>query len=681
MKIAHLEAVGFRGIKTKLRVNFGAGFTVICGRNGSGKSTILDAVDFAISGKIRKYGARKENNESAADYVWWRGAGLPADVYVEIGLVDDDGTEIKIIRDRNGLRGISESQVAETICDLATSPPNSIDHLCRTSIIRDELIAELSLDLPETERFALVQSSVAVTDVSALDATLVALEKELQTKLNASQAEYQASRNALLGTMQELSERKARIASEQEAATAASNLRRTINIETSDYRALIKQAREFATERRNFVGSIEHLIEESIILIGIDRSMRRSVVTERLAEIVGEVTNVERRLASVDQALKDLAKSIVEAQNERPRITAYTYLLRGGSSLGLQDGICPLCASEVSPEKFELHLGEIQQRLDQHEAGLSRQLAQREELEVERSSLIEQFDGITQERAELEHRLTSLEERRNRWVRESKQYNLDTDHVEEGLERLKSMAAVESGTIAVVEQNANLLQSSFSYGQIEKVENTVGQSRKTLEHIEQNIRKIEKALVKVKETRRILKRVAGELVDERLAALSPLLAELYGRLKPHTDWGTLAYHIRGDVRRFLSLRVGDDLNPSFMFSSGQRRTAGLAFLLAVYLSRPWVRLHSIFLDDPVQHVDDFRALHLAEVLSAIRRRDEQVICTVEDPALAELLARKLRSVEHGDGVRVNLEYSPGEGVKVHEARIVPPMPRQVMLSA
>src|SRR6267154_4326418 len=91
-------------------------------------------------------------------------------------------------------------------------------------------------------------------------------------------------------------------------------------------------------------------------------------------------------------------------------------------------------------------------------------------------------------------------------------------------------------------------------------------------------------------------------------------------------------------RGSLNFVVGDGHNPQFLFSSGQRRAAGLAFLLAVHLSRPWCGWQSLLLDDPVQHIDDYRALNLVEVLTAIRRTSRQVIVAVEDPALANLLS-------------------------------------------
>ena len=108
------------------------------------------------------------------------------------------------------------------------------------------------------------------------------------------------------------------------------------------------------------------------------------------------------------------------------------------------------------------------------------------------------------------------------------------------------------------------------------------------------------------------------------------------------------------MRRFLKLQVGDHLNPQFIFSSGQRRATGLAFLLSINLSLAWSGWQTILLDDPVQHVDDFRSVHLAEVLAQLCEEGRQIICAVEDAALADLLCRRLPVKRVGDGRRISL---------------------------
>src|SRR5689334_3813915 len=98
----------------------------------------------------------------------------------------------------------------------------------------------------------------------------------------------------------------------------------------------------------------------------------------------------------------------------------------------------------------------------------------------------------------------------------------------------------------------------------------------------------------------------------------PLLKELYLRLRPHTEWRDIETDFGGKIKASLNFTVGEGKNPQFLFSSGQRRAFGLSFLLAIHLSRPWSKLKALLLDDPVQHIDDFRALNLVEILSAIR---------------------------------------------------------------
>lgn len=137
--------------------------------------------------------------------------------------------------------------------------------------------------------------------------------------------------------------------------------------------------------------------------------------------------------------------------------------------------------------------------------------------------------------------------------------------------------------------------------------------------------------------------------------------------------------MRGEVRRFLSLQVGVELNPRFIFSSGQRRALGLAFMLAVHLSRSWCKLRSIVLDDPVQHIDDYRALHVVEVLSAIGQGGHQIVCTAEDPALADLLVRRLAGEGPNSGVLITLRYSPGQGILSKQEQI--PTSTKDLLSA
>ena len=86
MRLTHVTVSGFRGYRDRVRINLAPGFTVIDGRNGVGKSTIFDAVEYALTGELTKYGEAKAAGQTVADYLRWRGAGSPPEERaVEVG--------------------------------------------------------------------------------------------------------------------------------------------------------------------------------------------------------------------------------------------------------------------------------------------------------------------------------------------------------------------------------------------------------------------------------------------------------------------------------------------------------------------------------------------------------------------------------------------------------------------
>jgi chromosome segregation protein len=196
-------------------------------------------------------------------------------------------------------------------------------------------------------------------------------------------------------------------------------------------------------------------------------------------------------------------------------------------------------------------------------------------------------------------------------------------------------------------------------------------AQQSAQSAEKHLSTVMRAQTTTQEVADAAKRVSNEIVRERLAFLKPLFLELCDRIRPHSEWPDIDFLLRGDVRPFLSFMIGESMNPRFVFSSGQRRALGLAFLLAVHMSRSWSKLGTLILDDPIQHVDDYRALHLVETLAGLRMLGRQIICTVEDPALADLLCRRLRSNSNEPGIRIDIGYEPGQGVRVENRRTIP----------
>ena len=75
MRLSFVEISGFRGYRSPVRIDFAEDFTIIDGRNGVGKSTIFDAIEFVLTGDLSKYRESKALQESISDYIWWVGDG------------------------------------------------------------------------------------------------------------------------------------------------------------------------------------------------------------------------------------------------------------------------------------------------------------------------------------------------------------------------------------------------------------------------------------------------------------------------------------------------------------------------------------------------------------------------------------------------------------------------------
>jgi ABC-type hemin transport system ATPase subunit len=85
------------------------------------------------------------------------------------------------------------------------------------------------------------------------------------------------------------------------------------------------------------------------------------------------------------------------------------------------------------------------------------------------------------------------------------------------------------------------------------------------------------------------------------------------------------------------------------------------------------------LDDPVQHVDDFRTVHLAELTAQLVAEGRQIVCAVEDSALAELFCRRLPVRNANSAKHVTLGSSRDGDLGIVTERYLPPLPARVLL--
>jgi hypothetical protein len=333
--------------------------------------------------------------------------------------------------------------------------------------------------------------------------------------------------------------------------------------------------------------------------------------------------------------------------------------------LGLRDSHCPLCSKGQTHREFELGIkaAEITARR------LSEVAARAAEREHARLATETKLRAASAAVESAESALRILVDLVDNFDRQREALGIKPDAKFEDIARRADTLLRESGA---AQKDLRVLETLRFSVELERAQRAEADAKTRLARAQERSGRARKAESGAQALHDAARRAASETLDRRLERVLPLMSELYRRLRPHPVWSDVEYSVRGDLRRFLALHVGDELNPQFFFSSGQRRATGLAFLLSVNCSLAWSRWRTILLDDPVQHIDDFRTVHLAELAAQLVAEGRQIVCAVEDAALADLLCRRLPVERPGSATRITLGPDPdGDLAKLSEHPLSP----------
>jgi chromosome segregation protein len=679
MKLEFVELSGFRGFREKVRFDLAPGFTVLNGHNGTGKSTVLDGIDFALTGTINKFSVKAAKGGGLDEHIWWVGPGKAEAHFVSVGFVNDAAEKFVITRTRESGCSVQPSEITSRLCSQRSAHIATVETLLQTTLIRDEFIAGLSLDLPEQTRFTLVREAIGSMvgpDYSGRTAEILNAASTAKTRQDGRIKEVQ---NELGRTLGELTDARS-------VAERSADLSEALKIIES----LPISLPPGLAER---VQSIQRLIaDRRLVLQQLDGLRMRLKELETEASFFSS-GNAQEQLAGAgaarEKALRDKAvaddrlglaiRADAAEKDSDEFATHISAILDHGETVGLIEGHCPLCDAARTQPEFAAAISAARVRLASRGEKLATAAASVAKAQSEVASANQVLAEADKRYRELEGRRLTLE-RSQATIRETYS-RLGYKDAPTSPARAERLLFNEQASLVSLERALAILETSNAIDRVKSLESKVTQLRDRAEQEAAKLSSIERAVEAARQMEAAAKTVANEILMEQFDTVMPLLKELYRRLRPHADWTEIESDFGGKIRGSLNFIVGDGHNPQFLFSSGQRRAAGLAFLLAVHLSRPWCGWRSLLLDDPVQHIDDYRALNLVEVLTAIRRTDRQVIVAVEDSALADLLCRRLRSEPSSAGRIFELQTSKAGTAEIAVKRDIYPMPRLVLRGA
>lgn len=674
MRLSSITITGFRGFAGSQTFDLSADVVLVHGPNGTGKTSLFDAVLWAMTGTLERLKATPQAVVSKYSEF--------GEARVELGLLDNAGASV-VVRRRQVLGEAASTLLVEAgdgpvtgpaadvalmrylYPDGATSadPFKSLDRsLTRAVYLQQDDVTSFINDDDERERFAIVGEIVGAGRIGEL---IGALERER----NAWTRKTTRDRDDTLGPLRARRDHLvAQIPAASDRSEGADELREHWRAWLA--RAVALVAPRVGDDPARSPGQTATDVLEIVGEVVRGHELRRGRLTElrnSLATIPPAVpgrTEAEQQLAAAEahvierSAAVDAARAAeAEARDQLVRAAAAADELAALARLALRhlEGDCPVCGQEHDATGTEARLNDL---IDQSQVpavepdvGLGGAIDALTIAEHEQDVAQTALHNIDRgERA----RAAAL----NAVASEAAALDLGT-----GAEPAVMMAAIDAQLAALDGAISDLQdlrrsgeQLAAGFAQLAEAERAAELAAELPEldaEIARVTAQVDRRAAVSEDTRRLhesLRELSESLVLNELEKIEPLLRSIYASVDPHPSFKIpkLLAEMKGGRGRMwteLEDKVAsiDGSVPGHVLSSSQLNVLAVVTFMAMNLSAGTLPLNLAALDDPLQSLDNVNLLGLADLLRRTRAR-RQLMVSTHDDRLAGLLQRKLRPV-------------------------------------
>ena len=627
-RLCAIEIEGFRGFAERRRLDLDADAIVIRGDNGTGKTSLIDAMLWLICGELAHLAERTRGLRKGADDVVCNRFN-PAGARVTIELIAD-GLPLSFTRTGNQ----ANSTLTAGGSDPATATTDASALLAQTfgfsstPALRQSVLA-WGILRQDHIRAALDEAGGALHERLA---GIVGLEQVTGFAAAASQAsrDLVTQRTAARRTHKDISTRHREAAARHEQALAAAGpddrLRDVLREGIQRLQAQLAGAVKL---------SVPDLLDLDVIT-ELGRSVAEirdalEVVSDRRRAVAGLAVTDDDPIAAAQVAV---TRAQAAAEDVTTRTPARTRL--AVAALDLLGDTCPVCGQAIDEVHVRRHLEEI--LAQSHEMAEAAQRT-RDELARAQTAL-----AAAEERARVladaQASLTAAQRELYAKVEGARSVaELDASTTTDVLtERLQQAL----GTLRALYRDAGAIagaQVGRLAAETEALEQQVGEAQQAVEVLDQRI-------VNAKRLEHAAHETSKRIIERALQALQPSFAEVFYRLRPNPAFTEL--DVRQDIMNnknqvvpvVRDIERGIDANPVVVFSEGQLNVVALSYFLGMALNAREAALPFLILDDPLQALDVIAILGFSDLARRVREH-RQFIVTTHDRRFADVLVRKL----------------------------------------
>lgn len=146
-------------------------------------------------------------------------------------------------------------------------------------------------------------------------------------------------------------------------------------------------------------------------------------------------------------------------------------------------------------------------------------------------------------------------------------------------------------------------------------------------------------------------RISVEQQTQRILKLyGSTIRRIYKYLNPNLRFSE--FNIRIDTENPKNNRMifevtginGTKMNPSYSFSAAQNNILAVSLFLSFAITQKWSNLNCIFMDDPIQNMDDINIHNFVDILrNIIKKTDKQIFISTHDERVFKYLKNKFRA--------------------------------------
>lgn len=673
MRIKTLEIDGFRGFAGRSQFDLDADAIILVGQNGYGKTSILDAILWGLSGSLPRLGddARLVSMYSESGEVKVGITLAKGESDQEIKVVrsfDGQDQRIRLDTSEKSYKGpAAQGMLIDMLWPDAASASDPSDTLAtaltRGTYLQQDLVRQFVDSNDAQERFNAVSELVGVGRVSEFQVDLEKSKRRWTRTTNERDAELSelsiriTQMNARVADIRERLDGKQRLVSSGEWDQWRTDLNE-VGISFGD---IDIGSREASSKIDHSIRSLESARKSEERRIQNLRSLKEEV--SKLSEFnppdIKRSESHVRELSSIVNGLKE------DVSSEQNRLTEHRRLqttlkekdeqVKALAKLALNHlgDHCPVCnqdydidatkerlnkiISSESEYSDELGSGQLEELLSKLEASEKQLILAENDLKTDAKSLNE----YNQSREYLNSRLNEAGFLDVNMPDLVDKIEGAIDEAEFSLGKMSKLQQTgESLALRMVQSSDVALMDELT-GELDKFESQYAELRKEVSERSKTGNLAQSVIEE-------LRNATIELVSERIEEIGNLLQSIYARIDPHPAFRAvtlLTEIIRG--RGHLNAIVSDPVDnikcnyPASILSSSQLNALAISIFLSLNLGVPKPILSVAILDDPLQSMDDINLLGLVDFLR--RTKDKrQLIVTTHDARFGSLLARKLR---------------------------------------